>query len=60
MISHGLTKEGAVPARDIGLAVSRKTKFEHEPGRRTYKECIYGQETDNQCRGDSSPQVREG
>jgi phage-related protein len=38
VISHGLTKEDAVPDRDISLAVSNKAKFEHDPEAHTYKE----------------------
>ena len=38
VISHGLTKEDAVPAREIRLAVSNKDKFERDPERHTYRE----------------------
>lgn len=38
VISHGLTKEGAVPDRHIYLAISNKAKFEHDPDAYTYKE----------------------
>jgi phage-related protein len=38
VISHGLTKEDAVPDRDICLAISNKAKFERDPEAHTYKE----------------------
>ncbi len=38
VISHGLVKEGAVPERDICLALSNKAMFEHHPEAHTYKE----------------------
>ena len=38
VISHGLTKEDAVPDRDISLAMSNKAKFEHDPEAHTYRE----------------------
>ena len=37
VLSHGLTKEGVVPDREIGLADSRKSAFEHDPDGHTYK-----------------------
>ena len=37
IVSHGLAKERAVPAREIDLAVKRKASFEKEPGRHIFK-----------------------
>jgi hypothetical protein len=37
VVSHGLEKERAVPAKEIDLAVKRKAKFESRPGRHTFK-----------------------
>ena len=37
VVSHGLTKERAVPVRDIGLAVKRKTRFRAKPDGHTFK-----------------------
>ena len=36
VMAHALTKEDAVPARDIDLAIARKKLFEKNPGRHTY------------------------
>ena len=36
-VSHGLTKERAVPSREIELALKRKDRFETNPDRRTFK-----------------------
>jgi phage-related protein len=38
VISHGLTKEGVVPPREIDLAVARKHRFAADPARHTYTE----------------------
>lgn len=37
VVSHGLTKERAVPPREIDLAIQRKQKFESNPKRHTFK-----------------------
>ena len=36
VVSHGLTKERAVPPREIDLAIKRKHKFESDPKRHTF------------------------
>jgi phage-related protein len=38
VISHGIIKEDVIPDREIEIAMSRKIKFEREPGRHFYKE----------------------
>ncbi len=38
VISHGLTKEKAVPDTDIDLAITRKGKFTRDPQKHTYQE----------------------
>ncbi len=38
VLSHGLTKEGAVPKREIDLAINRKKRFASDPVKYTYKE----------------------
>ena len=38
VLSHGITKEGKVPDRDIDSAVSRLCKFESNPEKHTYYE----------------------
>ena len=38
VISHGLTKEEMVPAREIDLAVARSMQFGKNPERHTYQE----------------------
>ena len=38
VVSHGLTKEKAVPDTDIDLAVTRKGKFARDPHKHTYQE----------------------
>jgi len=38
VISHGITKEGAVPPREIDLAVERKRRFTGAPEKHTYRE----------------------
>jgi phage-related protein len=37
VVSHGLTKESKVPAREIDMAVARKQRFESDPGRSSYE-----------------------
>lgn len=38
VISHGITKEGAVPPREIDLAVERKRCYAGAPEKHTYRE----------------------
>jgi hypothetical protein len=38
VISHGLTKEDAVPPREIDLAVERKLRYASAPKKHTYRE----------------------
>lgn len=38
VLSHGLTKERAVPAREIDEAMKRKARFEGDPRRHTHRE----------------------
>ena len=38
VVSHGLTKERAVPPNEIDRAVERKRKFEAAPARHTHEE----------------------
>jgi hypothetical protein len=38
VISHGITKEGSVPLKEIDLAVQRKHRFAAAPGKHTYEE----------------------
>ena len=38
VVSHGLTKGQAVPAREIDLALRRKGTFTRDPARHTYEE----------------------
>ena len=38
VISHGLTKERAVPDTEIDLAITRKGEFANDPRKYTYKE----------------------
>ena len=42
VVSHGLTKEDIVPAREIDLAVTHNAQFAQAPERHTYKERIDG------------------
>jgi hypothetical protein len=42
VLSHGLTKEDAVPAREIDLAMTHSVQFGQGPERHTYKEIIDG------------------
>ena len=37
VVSHGLIKEGAVPPREIDLAVKRKSLFKTKPDRHTFE-----------------------
>ena len=37
VVSHGLTKERAVPPREIDLAIKRKEKFDGNPQQHTFK-----------------------
>ena len=38
VISHGLTKEDAVPDVEIDRALRRKAQFENDPTKHTYQE----------------------
>jgi phage-related protein len=38
IISHGLIKEGAVPPKEIDLAIERKARFQNNPLAHTYEE----------------------
>jgi len=38
VVTHGLRKEGRVPEGEIDLAVARKTEFEKDPDKHTYRE----------------------
>lgn len=37
VLSHGITKEGAVPDVEINRAIERKKRFEDDPKAHTYK-----------------------
>jgi phage-related protein len=37
VVSHGITKERAVPPREIDLAIRRKQKFEADPKQHTFR-----------------------
>ena len=37
VLSHGLTKQGAVPPAEIARAIERKKKFEADPAGHTYR-----------------------
>jgi hypothetical protein len=37
VLSHGITKEGAVPATEIDRAIERRKRFEADPKAHTYK-----------------------
>jgi phage-related protein len=37
VLSHGITKEQRVPAREIDLAIRRKRTFAQDPSRHTYE-----------------------
>ena len=38
VVSHGLTKERAVPPREIALAIKRRTKFLANPAKHTFED----------------------
>lgn len=38
VVSHGLTKERAVPPREIGLAIKRRAKFLANPAKHTFED----------------------
>jgi len=38
VVAHGLRKEDRVPEGEIDLAVARKTRFEKDPDKHTYRE----------------------
>lgn len=38
VISHGITKEGVVPPREVDLAIERKHRFASAPESHTYQE----------------------
>jgi phage-related protein len=38
VISHGLVKKGAVPSKEIDLAINRKTQFKADPLKHTHYE----------------------
>jgi phage-related protein len=38
VLSHGLTKEGKVPDKEINLAIQRSIAFKKDPERHTYTE----------------------
>lgn len=38
VLSHGLTKEGQVPPKEIDKAIERKRKFESDPKTHTHEE----------------------
>ena len=38
VVSHGLTKERAVPPREIELAIKRRARFLANPQKRTFQE----------------------
>jgi phage-related protein len=40
VISHGLTKERAVPPREIDLAIRRKQKIDRDPDRHTFRPAV--------------------
>ena len=37
VVSHGITKEQAVPPREIAIAIQRKQQFDQDPRRHTFK-----------------------
>jgi hypothetical protein len=37
VLSHGITKEGVVPATEIDRAIERRKRFEADPKAHTYK-----------------------
>jgi hypothetical protein len=38
VVSHGITKEDKVPAKEIEKAIARKRKFEADPEKHTHAE----------------------
>lgn len=38
VVTHGLTKEGKVPDKEIDLAIDRMRRYEADPNRHTYEE----------------------
>lgn len=38
VVSHGIVKEGAVPAKEIDRAIQRKKRYEAEPAKHGYSE----------------------
>jgi len=38
VLSHGIVKEGRVPAKEIALAIKRREMFQRDPSRHTYEE----------------------
>lgn len=42
VVSHGIAKEGAVPAREMDRAVNRKKRFEADPVKHCHSEEISG------------------
>lgn len=40
IVSHGLTKEQTVPAKEINRAIQRKRKFEADPEAHTYEQTL--------------------
>ncbi len=40
VLAHGLTKEAAVPSRDIDRAIARMQKFVADPAKHTYREPV--------------------
>ena len=38
VLSHGLIKERIIPKQEIARAITRKTRFENDPGEHTYQE----------------------
>lgn len=40
VVSHGLTKEKAVPPKEINRAIQRKRKFEADPKKHTHEQTV--------------------
>jgi hypothetical protein len=47
VVSHGIVKEGTVPAREIALAIKRKEVFQRDPSHHTHEEVAHEEETRN-------------
>lgn len=47
VVSHGIVKEGTVPAREIAVAIKRVELFRRNPSRHTHKEVAHEEETPN-------------